>query len=471
MQKSRLRLSFRNSLRGRNRRNTELDRSGQLPNFARPVSSESLRITPSPDITRSISASPTPTEGGKRPSSGLSASGITRSLSNRIAGKLKKSQGDRLSPSPLYDMPYTTTENTVDLIGASVPLLQHAQADPRLWAELSEIVVVIRRPGTADAEKLDETLDILTDWICETLSDRRIVVRSSSFFDDLEDGAVLIELLEELTRCEPVLSKKEMLSRNPGGRKKKLETLLAMVNGVLPPYFPRRWPLGALYACCPVAMLLLVSSLAKFFPTGPSIPSDVRVQAIRHQSSHEPDSRSAVTIEKNFDVFLSSKEVSTGLTAQESQEEVVPVYEEISQPDGFSNEIDHVFRQGGEQIEKKKAELISWLNERLQPVGQKFSSFEELSFGEAFIQLAAVEGKFFPLLSTYWRTSPNLDHRQRKTNFEEAFKLFHEEGLPTINYGQCPPAQLALGDEWSMMYLICLLKEFYTYRDQEQTGS
>lgn len=69
----------------------------------------------------------------------------------------------------------------------------------------------------------------------------------------------------------------------------------------------------------------------------------------------------------------------------------------------YAAEVNTVFEKGQEQVQKKTAELLGWLNGLLAPIDLNVNYLRKLSSGVTFLMLACLQGKFFLRVERYFK--------------------------------------------------------------------
>ena len=321
------------------------------------------------------------------------------------------------------------------------------------------------RPFDFEYKELDKLVKTFTNWINDTLCNRRIVIRD--FFADLWDGRVMLEMIEELTKCGPLLSKHEMILLNDSGRTMKLKKLVEVADLILPSNLMRRWSFKELYMFNPVALLHLCVALAFHSKDGPELPINVEVGVISGrmtkvgvQKVHQ--FKEYVTWTEDAEEYGFYREDNADAGACNNDE----FYSDPQ--DVLVSVVDKAYFAGTEK--HLAADMLAWLNSHLATVSKQVKDLEELSTGVALIYFACLQGGYFITLDRFFRSSP-LTADQKRHNLELSFSLLADDGVPRLSQDQCSTISMANGEERPLLYFLSMLKEHFEVQSKaEQTS-
>ncbi|XP_065186033.1 beta-parvin-like [Sycon ciliatum] len=315
-------------------------------------------------------------------------------------------------------------------------------------------------------EQLSKLTESLLDWINDTVRKRSIVVRS--FFADLWDGSVLVELLEILRGVQLGIGPNIHISVSGSAVREKWEAVLREIEhdlgveqlGAVCGQWGHEecddtsaadYELGVhsslleeLLDRNPLALLQVATQLALYHRSGgyPKLPVNITldfVRATRHMNTMVTVPLS-VRLTAEVDIFW------------HNQNEILELQNAVTC-------VRCLYQSGQRHVLVDS--LLEFVNNHLGVITKPAESIGDFASGVLFILLAGMLGSFFVRLDSFFAVP--FSHGESLHNADMALTLLQESGSPQLEHVRtiCTPEDIADNEERAIVQLLYAIKTFY----------
>ena len=325
--------------------------------------------------------------------------------------------------------------------------------------------VLILEPGEDNTAQFQELTSCLLDWVNEVVRQRSIVVRS--FFEDLWDGSVLVELVEILRGVDLCVSNNVLLSAANPACKTKWESVLAEIaedTDILHLGqscgqwgYEEDWRQSSAYetvvkasvleeimAHNPLVLVQIVIQLVEFHRVSayPKLPRNVQVRFVRAMRYGDGMVTVPITVQLTSD--------ADGFWAGQG---------EVQQLQQTVNSVRQMYQGGQRHV--LIYSLLKFVNGHLAHITTPAKGMSDFSNGVMLILLASVLGSFFVRLDSFHATP--FGRAEQLHNCDLALSLYESSQAQPLSHIRdiCSAEDIVDNNERAVLQLLHAVKVLY----------